>query len=955
MKKTNNTKQPVTRFNRKFLASAVLLAMCPAVATAQDNEAEQSADVEQIVVTGSRIARRDESAPSPIMTVGEQFIEDTGQVNVEATMNEMPQFTRDSSGGQGTGGRALLDLRGLGATRNLILLDGRRLPISSSSGVVDTNVLPTSVVRDVEVITGGASAVYGSDAVSGVVNFVTQRGVEGVNVDVQYGNSMENDYASYNASVTAGAVTEKSSLFISVSSARQDALYGKDRFDFFQLGIPSSYIGTGTFVPSATNLPDQAVVDAMFAGYGYGSVPNNNNLGFNDDGSLFSQTGAVNYMGSDESDYRIVNGNVRMPVQIQGMLRPQTDRKNLFARFDYEFSPAVTGYAQALFTDHTAVTNSGGTLTQFGTPTIPVTNPFIPDDLSTLLASRADPTAPFSYNARYVMTPAKSWDENYVTQQYIVGLEGDTGFRDWTFDAWVSWDNSRHNQVQHNAVFLSRVQTLFNAADGGDSICAGGYNPFGLANVLSMSDACQSYISGDTHSTEELQRTAFDVVVQGSLFELPAGDVMFSASANYRNDEYYFSPDKALAEQDVQAVIAAQPSAGSSDVTELAVEFIVPVTDSFEIGTAYRMSDYEYSGTVNAYKLDGLWHATDEIMVRGGYQRAIRAPNINELFSAATGSQVTFGNPPSGGEPCDVRTAARAADTSGELRGLCVAMGIPVETVDNYLFPTTATATLSSGNIELQPETADTYTLGAVWNTEFGSNQTLVLSADYYSIEIEDVISAVPGLTAINKCHNLDGSNPTYSTDNAYCQLLSRDQDGYLELVRTPYFNLGQLATDGMDFQVNYKLSTGAGDFSVHSVITYVNSYEVVTLPGDEGVDEAGTIGFMTTPRPKLRAQTSFGYEKDAMSLTLRWRFTDSMDDRSTLTNTASTVPGVPSYNKFDLVGRYRLTESINLRGGISNLFDKDPLVVAGTPGITDNESYDIVGRSYFVGATMSF
>ena len=154
---------------------------------------------------------------------------------------------------------------------------------------------------------------------------------------------------------------------------------------------------------------------------------------------------------------------------------------------------------------------------------------------------------------------------------------------------------------------------------------------------------------------------------------------------------------------------------------------------------------------------------------------------------------------------------------------------------------------------------------------------------------------------------------------------------------------------------MNYKLSTGAGDFSVHSVITYVNSYEVVTLPGDAGVDEAGTIGFMTTPRPKLRAQTSFGYEKDAMSLTLRWRFTDSMDDRSTLTNTASTVPGVPSYNKFDLVGRYRLTESINLRGGISNLFDKDPLVVAGTPGITDNESYDIVGRSYFVGATMSF
>lgn len=947
--------QKSKKFSYSYLSASLLVALLSQQSMAQETPAVQEADVEQIVVTGSRIVRRDDSASSPIMTVGEVFIQDAGQVNLETTMNEMPQFTRDSSGGQGTGGRALLDLRGLGATRNLILLDGKRLPISSSSGVVDTNILPSAIVRDVEVITGGASAVYGSDAVSGVVNFVSQRNFEGVKVDVQYGNSMQNDYASRSASIVAGSAYDKGNMFISLSTAKQDALYGIDRKDFFSTGIPSSYIGTGTFVPSATNLPDQSVVNSLFASYGQGSIPNNNNLGFNDNGSLFSQTGAVNYLGPDNDYYRIVGGNVRMPVLIQGMQSPETQRQNVFGKFDYELSSSLVGYGQFLFTEHSAVTNSGGTLTQFGTPSIPVTNPFIPDDLMTVLNSRADATADFSYNARYVMLPAKSWDENYVTQQYILGLKGDVGFKDWTFDAYFSWDDSRHNQVQHNAVFLSRVQRLFSAADGGNSICEGGYNPFGLAAVNAMSEACQNYISGDTHSTEKLSRNAFDAIVQGSLFELPAGDVLFSLSANYRNDQYSFSPDKALAEQDVQAVIAAKPSEGEADVSELAVELIIPLLDNLELGTAYRVSNYEYSGTVNAYKIDGQWQPNEQLLVRAGYQRAIRAPNINELFSAETGGQIGFGNPPAGGEPCDIRTAARLGDSSGQLRDLCVAMGVPSEVVDNYIFPTTATASLSSGNVDLQPETADTYTIGGVWKGDITESSSISVSIDYYSIKIEDVISSVPGITALNKCHNLDGSNPTYSTTNEYCQLIGRDSDGFLELIRTPFFNLGQLSTDGVDLQINYDYATSIGDFSVDSVISWTNSYEIVTLPGDAGVDEAGTVGILVTPRPEWKALTSFVYGFTDGSVTLRWKYIDAMQDRSLLTNPNSTTPGVSSYNKFDLVGRYSLSDSMVARAGISNVFDKDPLVIAGAAGITDTESYDIVGRSFFVGLSIDF
>lgn len=925
-------------------------------ASAQQNEDSGTEQIEEIIVTGSRLARRDENAPSPIVTVGAQYLEDTGSLNVEEALNELPQFTRDSSGGQGTGGRALLDLRGLGANRNLILLDGRRLPISSSSGVVDTNIIPPNIVNNVEIITGGASAVYGSDAVSGVVNFLTPSTFDGVQVDMQYGNSTEGDFQGVTGSIIAGGSfdDDRGQALISFAYTDQDPLWGKDRAEFYALGIPSSYIGQGTYVPSAANRPDQGVLDTLFAGYGVQTVPNNNNLGFNDNGSLFSQTGAVNYLGPIDLSYQVIGGNVRMPVLVQGTARPSVVRRNVFSKLSYEVAPGVTAYGQFLFTDHTTNTNSGGTLTQFGTPTIPVTNPFIPADLATLLASRADPNEPFGYNSRYVMLPAKNWDENYITQQYLGGLKGEFGANDWTWDVYAAYDDSRHNQQQNYAVFLSRVQTLFNAPDGGDSICAGGYNPFGLANVMSMSQECKDYISGETHSVEVLTRKAAEAVVRGSLFELPAGDVRAAFTANYRKDEYSFSPDKALAEQDVQAVIAVSGSEGSINVTELSAEFDIPILDSLSLGAAYRYSDYNLSGGTNTYKLDAIWRPTDSILVRGGIQHAIRAPNINELYSAATGGQVGFGNPPAGGEPCDIRSAARINDTSGQLRQLCIDMGVPAAIVDNYIFPTTATASLSSGNVGLNPEEADTLTLGVVFNTELGGGD-LFLSLDYFDIEIKDVVSVIPGATALNKCHNLDGSNPTYSTQNVYCQLITRDVNGFLDLIRTPYLNLGKLATNGLDVQANWSQEFGFGTLSLDSVITWVDSYKIQTLPGDATVDEAGTIGFFAVPRPEIRAQTNFGFARDVYSVSLRWRYIDSMKDRSTLTNPSSTVPGVSSYSKFDLVGRYDITDNIQVRAGITNLADKDPLVVAGAPGITDNETYDIVGRSYYLGTTIGF
>jgi iron complex outermembrane recepter protein len=262
----------------------------------------QSESLEELVVTGSRISRQDYSSTSPIVTVGEAAITQAGTVNIENALNQLPQFvqgqTQSTIGAVALAGRASLNLRGLGETRNLVLLDGRRLPLSNANAVVDVNLIPQFILESVETITGGASAVYGSDAMSGVVNFKSKRKLEGVQIDARSGISDRGDADTLDVGITAGfAIDEgRGNVLLSAGYTDRDVLYGKDR-EFYQLGVLSSFIANGTYVPSPTNLPSQAAVNAVFAGYGVapGRVLNSRSLGVNDNGTLFGQIGAVNY------------------------------------------------------------------------------------------------------------------------------------------------------------------------------------------------------------------------------------------------------------------------------------------------------------------------------------------------------------------------------------------------------------------------------------------------------------------------------------------------------------------------------------------------------------------------------------------------------------------------------------------------------------------------------------
>jgi iron complex outermembrane recepter protein len=954
------------RASIRFALWGGALAALP-IGSALAAEAEQT-QLEEIVVTGSLIRSPNQVSASPIVSTGMEDLERSGDVSLIANLNQMPQFNATSgvfSGGQGTGGRVTINLRGLGSNRNLVLLDGRRLPLSDINGNVDANAIPEAAISSIDVITGGASAVYGSDSMSGVVNFLTLPFFDGVKADVQYGASTRGDVEKTSASLAVGSAFAEGSghVLLSLGYMEREGLYGADR-EFFDFVTPSSFVGTGTFVPSATNLPNAAAVNALFAGYGAATpVSNTLNLGFNDDGTLFTQTGARNYKGPTTNGYAVLGGNVRMPVGPQFLIVSPTDRNSVLTKFDYEVGPSVTLYGQLMYVDSTVYTESGGSLTQFGTlTTVPVTNPFIPSDLRTLLAARPNASAPFTWNGRYVGVPYKGWDEQYTTTQYLLGARGDLPGEDWSYDLYVSHDTTDHNQTMHHAVLKSRVQTLLNAPDGGNSICAGGFNPFGIANSSSISPACLNYMTTRANSTELLEQSIAQGTVQGSLFELPAGDVRMALLGAWRKNTYEYNPDTALAAQDIEAVLASLPARGEVDVSEAAVQIEVPVIQRVTLGAAYRFSDYSTSGGVDAYEGDVKWRPVDSVLLRTSYQRAVRAPSIGELFSAAVGSQVAFGTPPGAiGDPCDVRSTARTGAGGANVRQLCIEQGVPLAVIDNYVFPTTATAGVLAGNPELEPETADTYNIGIQWTSQAESEllSNMSLSIDYYNIEINDVISVVPGLTTLSKCYNLDGSNPAYSNSTVFCSLLERDANGLLELIETPYLNLGSLATSGVDVDFSWRPSLSSvgigapGNLFFHTYVSYADSFEIQTIEGEPTVDYIHTIA-VGAAHPKWKTMTDIGYESDSFMVGLRWRYLESMDDLTSVTTPQAPQPGTPAYNTFDLYASYSPTERLQIRAGVNNLTDELSLHVSSSQWSTDPSIYDPTGRQWYVGMSFS-
>jgi outer membrane receptor protein involved in Fe transport len=927
----------------------------------------------EIVVTGSRIARRDYVSDSPIITRSADQIKNSGSVNLESVLNRLPQFVPGQGAyTPGQGGRATLNLRGLGEQRNLILLDGRRLPPATPLGVVNINIIPQGILSGIETISGGASATYGSDAISGVVNFKSLQSFNGVQIDIQKGITDRGDVPQTNVNLVAGmsSADGDSHALISVGYYDRARFYGLSR-PFYIRGAPSSTIFGGTYVPAGTNLPTQAAVSSVFAKYGITSgVSNTTPFGFNDNGTLYGQQGSANYVPLSTPYMFIINNNVSSSSTSQTDAASGETRYSIFAKFDHKVSSGVKIYAQGLFVDDDVALSAGYVPSLLVSPIIPVTNPYIPADLRTILASRPNPTAPFNYSRRFDNLPQRVIDDRSTTWQILVGAGGKLGAGDLTWDIYGSKSETRLVETFQHAILLSRLNNLLGAADGGNSICTGGFNPFGVAAGSTISNACADYLSTQTHAVTSVKQDIVEAQVGGTLLRFNGNDVKFNISANYRKDTYSFSPDASIVNKDVLSAIVAPTAGGSRNVKEIAGELSVPLLRErpffqlLELDLGYRYSDYAISGGVSTYKASGIWKPASMLLLRGGYEHAIRAPGLAELFASATGGLAQFGTPPNAGDPCDSRSVARTGANAANLRGLCIATGVPVGIVDTFQYTTNAIIGASSGSKLLKPETADTLTLGAVFRPQSKSPllSNLSFSVDYYNIRLKDAISSIAPGTVVNKCYNLDGSNSTYSASNFYCGFINRDASGGIALVSTPYVNLGGINTSGIDFQFDWSTGLGVNDrlghIALNATVSWLQHYKVSQLPGNPFLEFKNTID--STPAtglvlPNWRSQATLIYSIKPVDVGLTWIHIPGMRDVSSVTRPASPSAGVTSYDRLDLRIAFSIGDRYQLSFNVNNLTDRTPLIVAGTPGLTQPGSYDIYGRSYLMSLRAKF
>ena len=969
-------------------ALGALLAMAAGAASAQTTRvADPATTVEEVVVTGSRIARRDYTSDTPIVTVGQQAVAASGAVTPEVALNQLPQVS-PSAGASASfvarGGQASINLRGIGQQRTLVLVDGRRMQPSGADGSVDLNVIPNALIENIEVITGGASATYGSDAIAGVVNLKLKRHFNGAQIDAQYGGNEHGDGETKALTATLGSdfAEDRGNAFVSVGYSKRNPVHFTDR-DWLRGQILSNGLESSIVNVVATNLPTQAAVNGVFAKYGVaaGAVSRSAQVSTNQDNTLFTQAGAVNYRGATTGRYILFGGNVFSVAGDDFIAQTPMTRYNFVAHADYNVSDRVTAFVDGLFTSYKVVT-SGPPATAGSSSgkavTVPVTNPFIPADLAAILASRPSPTAPFTITQAGYAFGDRTEQDDYDVYQFTGGLRGKLDAADMTWEIYGTIGQTRYLATELNYQSIDAMNRLLQAADGGASLCQGGFNPFG---VRPLSQSCRDYIVRTAENLTVLKQRIVEATVQGHALDLPAGEARFAIGADYRKNSYDFRPDALIRTGELANYLPIFPSAGSDEVREIYGELLVPVLSGlplikqFDLDLGYRYSDYRTVGGVGTYKADFNWKVLGGLGLRGGYARAIRAPSVGELYAASSQGQLALGSPGliGSGDPCDVRGAYRAAGSpiAAQVRALCIAQGVPTNLVDAFQNSNPRTPFMTAGNTALEPEKTDTYSVGAVLRSTSSNPLLSRLSAsvDYYSIKLADAIGLVTNTVAASQCFNT-ATNPSLSNGNFYCGLLSRQAGtGQLALIQNPELNLGGYKTSGVDVALDWSapfeafgLSSKLGTLSLNATVNYLLDFKIQTLPGGPSLDYAGSIGntqidVFATAHPTWKGSASAAWEVGPVRTSLQWRYLGAMDNAANV-GTGGTAHGVPAVSYFDLDALWKVRSGLELRAGVANLADKTPPVLNDSiVGALQAEpyTYDIIGRRFYVAMKASF
>ena len=978
----------MNRFSKGTLLAGTVMAsaMIATPVYAQDNDEGASED-NRIVVTGSRIQQRNVETAAPVAVVDAEEFELSGTVNVENVINTLPQVipgTTAFSNNPGNGA-STLNLRGLGSTRTLVLVNGRRWVSFDVNQVVDLNTIPSFLIESVDVVTGGASAVYGSDALGGVVNFRLKK-VEGLEFGGQYAITEEGDGKRYQLHGAIGTSFDDGRGNATVYAEyynRSDVFQGDRAFSNFALGAetfgaPLQQFGSSTLPQGRINTPGSTTVNGVTFPLASGLVI---------DDAVFDQAGAPRPRAGDTYNYAPVNY----------LMIPQ--ERYLFGGYaDYEFSEGHRAYTEVTYVNNRvaqelAATPVTGTFNIDIASASPFLNQATIDEFNTLdqreeavraaqIAAGITPTLPglgvvsTFVQRRVVETgPRNSLDERNAFR-VLAGVTGDIT-DNLSYDAYYSFARTRNANIQAGNVSRS----LFAAGlDGTGSVPLNIYGPNTLTQEMVDSFSIQAQ-NGDVSSVEIASAS-----ISGFLGEVTegAGDIGFAVGGEYRKVAARFLPDTALASGDVIGFNAGSPTDGQYDVKEVFAELNIPVFDNgsqrLELSGAARYSDYSLDnvGGVWTYAGGVEFGVTPDITLRGQYQRAVRAPNVGELFG---GQAIGF---PGATDPCSLPSAA--SDPS--INAICVATGVPSANVGNAAVVqlNAQIPALFGGNPDLGEETSTSWTAGVVLQPEFIPG--LTITADYFNIEIEDFITLTGG--SLNGLFDLC-YNQVQDVNSAVCQPFvgSRNSDGAITVDNAPFvglLNAASLEVSGVDLQVQYatdlpfSLFTSNGDsrFRVNFNGTYTDTNDFTPVVGLPQVDEcAGEFGGNCgEPIASYKWASRFSWIDGPVTTSVSWTHLSGVDDNDddTLYTDFNGIERISAYDLIDLTLSVEASENLTITAGINNLFDTLPGapefdangVVTNRPNsllLGDNQeqantypsTYDVLGRDFFVSAAFKF
>ena len=1048
--------------------------------------AQPGASVGEVVVTGSRIARRDFTSNSPIVTVNSQAFQNTANVAVESTLNKLPQFTPDQNmtgnanagdvqpTGTHTVGISTVSLRGFGPNRNLVLADGQRMTPSNGELVVDVNSIPAALIDHVEVITGGASAVYGADAVAGVVNFILKKNYQGLDVDAQYGVTQVGDGNEFKISTVFGTnfADDKGNVTFALEHYTRAPSWQRNR-DFYKKGFSDPTVGNNEFFftgaaysPDFGNSPSQAVVNTIFSGRAPGSVVpafgvpfyfNNNSTVFTGGAGLFGgggAAGAYRYTGPIDgvnvahvSVYDSYSpgsplSSALKTNQTNYYVTAPLNRYSLFGDAHYDITDNLTAYVRGNFTStHThTILFPTPFITGWGVDVPADAAHPVPTELATLLNSRPNAAAPWQL---YLIPSPNSWlpprstdDDNNVWQM-TAGLKGKLPISDFTWEMYGSHGQASDYNVGLGYASLKRYEALIQAPNyGANATLTGNLVPpnfgFGAASVHcttgfysaifqngTPSQDCINAITAQLQSRTLLEQNVVEFDTQGSLFKLPAGEVKISLGADFRDDSDQFTPDVLQSTVSfTDQVAGVYPTAymnAATSAREGYGELLIPVVDGvpfmqhLEIDLGARYSTYTAENRLTGlkitpaggwtYKIEGDWKINDWARIRGGYNLAVRSPNVGELFLGqqevyAAGAATTYGDPcslnataPFGANPAKNPNATSALNICKAL------MGGPASVGSNTYYASVQAPGMPSpfgfveqeGNPNLKPEKAHTWTAGLVLSSPWHGPlvNRIRASVDWYSIKVNGAIEFNSVDNIKQAC--LSQSAPDAATAatvaaSPACQLLSRNPGTGAEAPTTiVYSNLATIRTSGFDFQLDWAaaladmgMGGAPGTIAINAVANYLNYFDTQSQPGAPFQHWAGTLGPSLTGTNfgmyKFKTNTTFSYSVGPASVSLNWRWLPHVHS---LNYNPACVVGcyldTKSNHQFDLSATYTFMQNYVLRAGVQNIFDTQPPTTGNTTSIpgfsvgssgygTTNEGlYDALGRRFYVGLNAKF